>query len=153
MNKPTPIKRITELQPLSRDHHKGLLFCWKLRQGINKGVEPERMGAYAFNFFNMHLIIHFEEEENFVFPILGNDHVIIIRALEEHQKLRSMFQGISNVEEASDLTNLLEAHIRFEEREVFPAIEKIANPVQLSILEEHHSGRPFVDEWKDEFWS
>lgn len=37
------IKRTKALQPLSRDHHHGLLLCWKIRQGIKLNVEPERI--------------------------------------------------------------------------------------------------------------
>jgi len=35
----TPIKRHNSLQPLSRDHHDGLLLKWKINKGISKGVE------------------------------------------------------------------------------------------------------------------
>jgi len=34
-----PIKRDKVLQPLSHDHHQGLLLCWKIRTGIKKGIE------------------------------------------------------------------------------------------------------------------
>jgi len=38
-----PIKRNEALKPLSRDHHHGLLLCWKIRQGIKLNIEPERI--------------------------------------------------------------------------------------------------------------
>ena len=33
-----PIKRSEYLKPLSRDHHQGLLLCWKIRTGLKKGI-------------------------------------------------------------------------------------------------------------------
>lgn len=35
------MKRNENLVPLSRDHHFGLLCCWKIRQGIKKEVSQE----------------------------------------------------------------------------------------------------------------
>ena len=36
-----PLKRNPNLVPLSREHHYGLLFCWKLKQGLANGTDPE----------------------------------------------------------------------------------------------------------------
>ena len=32
-----PLKRSKELAPLSREHHDGLLFAWKIKQGLANG--------------------------------------------------------------------------------------------------------------------
>ena len=34
-----PIKRHKAIQPLSREHHQGLLLCWKIGKGFEKGIE------------------------------------------------------------------------------------------------------------------
>ena len=41
-----PIKRSEFLKPISREHHHGLLLCWKIRAGLKKGIEPERIKLY-----------------------------------------------------------------------------------------------------------
>lgn len=38
-----PIKRHPSLQPLSREHHYGLLLSWKIREGFKREVPPERI--------------------------------------------------------------------------------------------------------------
>ena len=55
-----PIKRHKALQPLSRDHHHGLLLSGKIRAGFSKNIEPLRIKNYADWFFKNHLIPHFE---------------------------------------------------------------------------------------------
>lgn len=40
------MKRHAALVQLSRDHHYGLLLCWKLKEGLKKEIEVERMSKY-----------------------------------------------------------------------------------------------------------
>ncbi|MFT3946192.1 MAG: hypothetical protein QM763_04385 [Agriterribacter sp.] len=51
-----PIRRTSQLLLVSREHHFGLLFCWKIRQGIKRSIAVERMLNYLRFFFNGHLI-------------------------------------------------------------------------------------------------
>jgi hypothetical protein len=46
-----PLKRHAALQPLSREHHHGLLLGWKIRTGLSNGAPLERIKAYADWFF------------------------------------------------------------------------------------------------------
>jgi hypothetical protein len=64
-----PIKRHISLQPLSRDHHDGLLLKWKINQGISKGVDISRIQKYVDWFFKEHLIPHFRIEEDHLFAL------------------------------------------------------------------------------------
>lgn len=149
-----PIKRDESLQPLSREHHHGLLLCWKIRTGYKKEIQESRIQAYAYWFYRNHLIPHFEVEETYVFPVLGNDHSLVKRALGEHRKLRRLFEGLND--ESKNLVlieEMLEAHIRFEERVLFNEIQKVASPAQLEEVGEKHSAHLEVEgEWEDEFW-
>ncbi|GIV30826.1 MAG: hypothetical protein KatS3mg029_0177 [Saprospiraceae bacterium] len=150
-----PLKRHPALQPLSREHHFGLLLCWKIRTGLAKGVVPERIKAYTDWFFEHYLTPHFEAEEKHVFPILGNldEHPLLRRALREHRRLRSLFQKNEDLpRQLSLIEEELTAHIRFEERQLFPAIEAMATPGQLQLLEEFLSDTAFVEVWDDKFW-
>lgn len=153
-----PIKRNQFLIPLSHEHHHGLLLCWKIRTGYKKNIPINRIQSYVSWFYKNHLIPHFEVEEKYAFPILGNDHELVKRALSEHRRLKRLFEGVK--EESKNLGLIeeeLDAHIRFEERILFNEIQGIASPSQLkSLLTKHsdHSNEILNDEkWKDEFWN
>lgn len=151
MPRPKPIKRAAELQPLSRDHHDGLLFCWKIRNGLRAGTAPERMVAYKQYFHLTHIVPHFAEEENYLFPIVGNGHPQVMQALEEHAALLDMFTNAATAAELSKLADALDDHIRFEERHLFNTIQQAATQEQLEALEQHHHDVA-ADDWADAFW-
>lgn len=149
-----PIKRHIALQPLSGDHHHGLLLSWKIRQGFKKGIDPERMMAYARWFWDAYLLKHFVTEERKVFPVLGIDHPMVRRALSEHRRITRLFtSNHSDVERVLVLIEEgLENHIRFEERQLFNAIQEIATEEQLRVIKLSHSETPHQPPWEDEFW-
>ncbi|WP_332006933.1 hypothetical protein [Gaetbulibacter sp. NE] len=72
-----PLKRHTALQPLSREHHHGLLLSWKLREGFKKNIDINRMKTYTDWFYSTHLIPHFDMEEKHIFPLLGNENDLV----------------------------------------------------------------------------
>lgn len=148
-----PQKRHIALQPLSREHHHGLLLSWKIRAGFNKNIEPKRIKAYADWFFETHLIPHFEMEEAHVFTILNENDELIKRALTDHRLLKRLFtketddaKALSKIEEA------LDKHIRFEERVLFPEIQKVATEEQFAYIEKIYQEDDFIDKLDDEFW-
>ena len=127
-----PIKRSEQLAPLSRDHHEGLLFVWKI-----------------------HLQEHFKEEEQILAPsILGNE--LVKRMLDEHQNIEALIQINENIADEILLGQLADAvndHIRFEERELFPYAERMIpveklNSIHVQLL------KPKVqcEQWQNEFW-
>lgn len=148
-----PQKRHKALQPLSREHHHGLLLSWKIRSGFSKNIEPKRIKAYADWFFENHLIPHFDMEEKHVFSILNGDHDLIKRAFADHRRLKRLFAEVGD--EAQTLSKIeeeLDAHIRFEERVLFPEIQKTATEAQLALIEDIHQEGGFIDKLDDEFW-
>ncbi len=151
MNK--PIKRHQCLQPLSREHHQGLLLCWKIRTGFKKGVEIARMKRYSDWFFDTQIKPHFAVEESLLFPILGNDHELVKTALSQHQQLTRLFQDSIEVEKSLGLIEKqLDQHIRFEERVLFNEIQQVANAEQLASFDEQHTESAFEENTKDQFW-
>jgi iron-sulfur cluster repair protein YtfE (RIC family) len=150
---PEPIKRHPSLQPLSRDHHDGLLLCFKIREGIKRGVDPQRIKRYTDWFWENHLVPHFREEEELVFPILGNDHPEVKTALEQHVRLKELFAGpVPDQEVLMTMEKELEQHIRFEERILFNTIQNIADSDQLSKIGSVASHAPSCESWNDPFW-
>ncbi len=154
MEKKKPIKRNEALKPLSREHHHGLLLCWKIRQGIKMQVEPKRIKSYTDWFKNKYLYPHFEAEENFVFPVLGDENPFVKKALAEHRRLKRLFNQQSEILKALSLIEEeLEKHIRFEERVVFNEVQQAATPGQFEEIEKKHHAIAFSDDtWEDKFW-
>lgn len=149
-----PIKRSEYLKPLSREHHHGLLVCWKIRMGLKKNVSINRIKAFTDWFYEYHLKEHFELEENYIFPILGMEHDLVKKAITEHKRLRRLFLDTSHIENSISLIEEeLEKHIRFEERVLFMEIDKIASEQQLQKIEHIHNCLSLETNWKDEFWA
>lgn len=147
------MKRHEALVQLSRDHHFGLLLCWKLKQGIAKDITVERMARYISLFFTHNLDPHFAEEEETVFKILGEKHPLISEALTEHQILREMVaRGFNDIPEIEGFRDLLEVHIRKEERQIFPEIERQASERQLQELLDLPHPALKEPEYDDQFW-
>ena len=147
-----PIKRDEALKQFSREHHFNLLLCWKIREGFKKNVDIKRIKAYADWCWNHHIRNHFELEEQYIFSVLGNEHPLIQQALEEHATLSRYFTATSDIKEHLSLIEKeMDAHIRFEEREVFNEVQNRATAEQLSLIKEHHQD-PISDNWEDEFW-
>lgn len=150
---PKPQKRHKALQPLSREHHHGLLLSWKIRVGFSKDIDPKRIRTYADWFYKNHLIPHFEIEENHIFPILEDENELVKRALAEHRRLKRLFE-----EREDDTKTLhrieeeLEQHIRFEERVLFPEIQNLATEDEFLHIERSHQPEKFVDNENDPFW-
>ncbi len=151
--KPLPIKRNEILKPISREHHYGLLLCWKIREGFRLNVPPERIKNYTDWFWKNHLKLHFEFEEAYIFPILESDNKLIIRVLREHERLEALFTASDEIEKnLSFIEEELSAHIRFEERILFKEVEQASTEEQLKIIEKEHS-KHIEEEWEDEFWA
>ena len=153
MEKTKPLKRDPNLQPISREHHHTLLLCWKIRKGFSKNIEVERIKRYADWFFEEHIRPHFEVEEKYIFPVLGKEHELVKKALSEHRRLRRLFDEAENIEVSLSLIEEeLDAHIRFEERILFPEVQEIASQEQLKDIKENHDELKFKDNTEDEFW-
>lgn len=126
---------------LSHDHHHGLalaLRCRKQALGQLKpmGVEGLRVRAREFrDFFAKNLTNHFRAEEEALFPplraLMPDSEPIINQLVREHQEMRLVIpnleaeKGLGKV--IFDLGDLLERHIRKEERELFPLFEQHAD--------------------------
>ena len=148
-----PLKRVLELQPLSHDHHHGLQLCWKIRTGFSKQVEVERIKNYADWFFTNHLVPHFELEEKYIFTILDPKNELVKQALTDHRRLKRLFSETTNLEKSLGLIEEeLEKHIRFEERILFPEVQKEATPEQLAEIAKIHNHELFVENNEDTFW-
>lgn len=141
------------LVKLSREHHNALLLSWKIRTGFHRNIDPQRIKTYVDWYYHKYIIPHFAYEEKYMFSILDSDHEFIKKANAEHRRLQRLFEDDSDPERSlSLLEEELERHIRFEERILFPEIQKSATQQQLNAAREAYLEIPFVENTSDEFW-
>jgi hemerythrin-like domain-containing protein len=156
MEKIKPLKRSKELAPLSREHHDGLLFAWKIKQGLANGTSIETLCNYTRWFWLNHIKSHFKEEEKVLVKFLPGDNLLVLQMFKEHAQIRDLIISLDKEPDSGllqSLADFVNNHIRFEERELFAYAEKTLTQEQLNEVykELPHDSR-CETEWKDEFW-
>ena len=158
MSNHAPLKRHHSLVGFSKDHHFGLLLVWKIRQGFNTGVQPERISNYVLYFFDEDLDHHFKEEELNLFPKLPSDNILRKQAEAEHAAIydliNSMREERGNTELLLRFAEMLKEHIRFEERELFAYMQRNLSATALEEIADHGDsrGEEIDARWTDIFW-
>lgn len=151
---PKPLKRHKALQPLSKEHHFALLLCWKIRRGLELGIDPERIGRYLEKMWSRQLDLHFNIEEEFVFPILESENKLVHDAISDHRAIKRLILSEPFTEKSLNrIEEKLEAHIRMEERQLFPLVQSMASEEQMAYINSKHN-HPITELlWEDEFWT
>lgn len=146
------IKRHEALKSFSREHRTGLALCWNLKMGLRKNINPHRMKEYIDFMWKDHLKNHFADEERLLFPVFGHDHELIIKAIEDHETLRSIFNDdLYTFKTLADIAQKLEEHIRFEERTLFNILQDQLSEQQIeTIMSEERDSSCGL--WDDMFW-
>lgn len=140
--------RHPSLVPLSHDHHHGLALALRCRKQALGQLMPlgapglKERAAEFHDFFLKNLVPHFRAEEKVLFPWLRSEvpasASIIDQLLEDHRQIRATIpqleagSGLAKI--LFDLGDLLERHIRKEERELFPLYEERAVDVSVDTL-------------------
>ncbi len=130
--------RHASLVPLSQDHHHGLALALKCRKQALGQIRP--MGAEGLRerareflvFYESNLVPHFRAEEEVLFPLLRSavpaSEEMIDELVQNHAQIRQatpqLEAGTGLAKLIFDLGDLLERHIRKEERELFPLFEQ-----------------------------
>lgn len=152
-----PLKRHQSLLDFSREHHEELLLGWKIKRGLKKGIEAERIATYCKHFFNNYLSKHMEKEEKYIFSKLDPSDPDIIKLLKEHRHVKELVEGLSRdkfntAEYLTILAEELEKHIRFEERIFFERIQKELKEELLESMQPEEAQIKEGTEWEDCFW-
>lgn len=151
-----PIKRSPQLQPLSREHHDGLLFAWKIKRGNELRAPVDTMRRFTLWYWKGHIRPHFFQEEQILMPYLPDDHPLKVRLREEHNQIRELILGLDAEADRRQLTllaDLLNQHIRFEERELFGVLEQTLTAEQLDQVRTQLDAHPLAcEEWPEPFW-
>lgn len=127
------MKRDPRLHALSSEHHHALVLARRAtRAAEGRDPDPAEMLAEVRRRFEVELAPHFDVEEQLLLPALaalGERELtaLVERTLEEHRRLRDLVAADARpeaiAERLGDFAALLTAHVRFEERVLFPAAE------------------------------
>jgi iron-sulfur cluster repair protein YtfE (RIC family) len=130
--------RHPSLIPLSHDHHHGLALALRCRKQALGQIKPvgaaglRERAAEVLAFYDSNLIAHFRAEEEVLFPKLRSmapqSAPVIADLLRDHEQIRQAMSqlkaGAGLAKIVFDLGDLLERHIRREERDLFPLFEQ-----------------------------
>jgi len=132
------MKRDANLVPLSRQHFRALVLCMRIhrKRAPRSVLQREMLSLYADD-----VRFHFQAEEKFLFPAARRRAAVapLVRELRaEHTRLRRAFTAARRrTLKSAELTrfaDLLEAHIRKEERVLFEECQKQMSEKALSAL-------------------
>ena len=151
-----PIKRSAQLAPLSREHHDGLLFVWKLRQGLANDTSLETLRNFCCWYWKNYIQQHFDHEENILLKYIPSDNAMARQLKEEHNNIRELILSIDYKADAITigmLADFISRHIRFEERTLFNYLEQNLTVGQLDDIFFQLAIQPIASiEWNEEFW-
>lgn len=140
------MKRHQSLHSLSRDHHHALVQARTLSLAA-AAKEPTGLAQAASHFaayWERDLQAHFSQEEQIVLPLLakhsppGSNE--IEETLNQHAEIRRLVDELNDrlarrepldADLLGSLGEALRSHIRFEENDLFPAVEASATEEDL----------------------
>ena len=145
------MKRHPSLHPLSQHHHFALIQALEMRRAAEAPIEKRaaavrRQAEKFVRFWHKSGHVHFREEEEVLLPAYAR-HVRIdsdsdvVRLLGDHAEIRAAVMEFEarlaakdeiQAEELARIGKLLHDHVRLEENEVFPRIEKVLGEKQLN---------------------
>lgn len=154
------MKRNENLVNLTSEHHDGLVIALRIKKSIDKTEDYNTIVNYILHLWAK-LKHHFDQEEdNFLASKnIDQNNELIKRMLDEHQQFEQLVNKLSSStenlkEDLSDFSELLNDHIHFEERKLFPYIEKCLTDEELKQigkkLEQTHQS--LDKNWGPHFW-
>ena len=155
------MKRDENLKTLSWEHHFGLVVAFRLQQGLKNGAATTVMKKYILHIWEHALRHHFRQEEDVINPALKKSHEgkkVIQQMMDEHQTFRDLIMQIKTGKVKTDqikiFADILNRHIRFEERQLFPFLETHTSREELAeigdFLRRNYS--PACHDWQPVFW-
>lgn len=141
------MQRAPQLVSLSHDHHHALVLARRCRLCAAADASGDLVATWeeVREAFPGRLDPHFRIEEAHLIPALeaAGETAMVERLREEHAALRAL--AASESATASTLERfgtLLEAHVRFEEREVFELAQRRLPAATLDAIAEACSNTP-----------
>jgi hemerythrin-like domain-containing protein len=132
--------RDRNLIPLSHQHQHALALCVQIDRSPQAGAaDLEALQAQVSTMFNLEIRWHFAAEEEALFPeatAFPELKPLVETLMAEHATLRQYFVRAQRRDLDShalrEFAQLLSAHIRKEERELFEACQRLFPPQKLA---------------------
>jgi hemerythrin-like domain-containing protein len=147
------MKRHPSLHPLSQHHHFALIQALEMRRaaeapGDKRAAAVARQAEKFVRFWHKTGRTHFREEEEVLLPAYARHTRLdkdaeVMKILADHAEIRAAVADFEmriaaknpiQAEELARLGKLLHDHVRLEENEVFPRIEKTLGDEQLNTM-------------------
>jgi iron-sulfur cluster repair protein YtfE (RIC family) len=139
------MKRHAALAPISREHHTALILAQLLKRNAPpyRGLPTDDDGKvhYALQLYQEQLKAHFSKEEAMLAalqPLHASIQPLAATIIEEHKALTAQFLSLATAPDLSAqmdaLGIALEAHIRKEERVLFPLLQEHCSEAQLQAI-------------------
>jgi hemerythrin-like domain-containing protein len=141
------------LHPLSQHHHFALIQALEMRRAVESPAEKraaavKRQAEKFVRFWHKSGHVHFREEEEVLLPAYARHTRLdrdaeVMRILADHAEIRAAVLDFERrlaaktpieAEDMGLLGKLLHDHVRLEENEVFPRIEKVLGEEQLNVM-------------------
>lgn len=128
--------RNENLYVFSHEHHHGLVFATRLKKASK--VDDETLKKYIIHFWNNALENHFKSEEALFLDFISEKE-LKDQFLAEHKSINALVSDIQTsdidlVEKTLDLSELLKLHVKFEEKLLFPWLQKNLSTDQLNSI-------------------
>ncbi len=130
------MQRAPELIPLSHQHHHGLAAAKRVLGTLDidtSDVGTRLLAEQVVRFHEADLEPHFIAEETWLLP--HAPAALREHTLADHAQLRALVEFGDNLgairEQLRTWSDALTQHIRFEERELFPALQELLSAEQL----------------------
>jgi hemerythrin-like domain-containing protein len=147
------LKRHPSLHPLSQHHHFALIQALGMRRATEilsekRDAAVARQAEKFLAFWHKTGIVHFREEEEVLLPAYSRHARLdqdagVMRLLADHAEIRAIVGDFEQrrakklaigADDMARLAKLLHDHIRFEENEVFPRIERVLGEENLKAM-------------------
>jgi hypothetical protein len=135
------MKRDPALVSLSHDHHQALFAAQTLRRAVDETAADAR--AAFLDYWERHGRNHFRLEEEILLPAFARHgdayDPLVARVLCDHVAIRARADALARDQHlgASELHELgasLADHVRLEERQLFPLIERAVPAARLAAV-------------------
>jgi hemerythrin-like domain-containing protein len=130
------MQRHRALRKLSSDHHVGLVIARRARNAAQHELSKQTEAWQTVTArFQTELEGHFRLEEKGLLPALSRvgETRLVEQTLQEHASLRRLIAE-DRVENLGPFAELLVAHIRFEEKELFETAQRVLDVTTLELL-------------------
>lgn len=137
------MKRREELRDLSSHHHTVLVLAQRVRKAAS-GDAIDAAWTSLQERFAAELEPHLRIEEEALLPALrlAGEDTLVARTLAEHAEMRQRITAPPSAEALVQFAELLQRHVRFEEKELFEAAQRRLSDAELEKIGQASGSRP-----------